>query len=444
MVDGVTLDLSCASPLSFVMPDASGLVPLSLPEAFLEKQRIVSPQLCSEIQSAQPSPGTISRFEAAMGESLPHVAVNLASINTLIERGMSPAIKDVKAGTDPLLKVGTDPIPQKTVVVEKRVETPDLPNLRENIVVAEPVANVKTAPVTTVTVAPAVATPAPKGTDPIPETAIKVVPDPIAPKLGTDPSPVVVDAVKVDVKVGTDPLLKLGTDPIPQKAVVAEKGIETPSLPNLRENVVVAEPVATVKTAPAPAAVTPAPKGTDPVLPKGTDPDKEIKVVESRSVVDLNEAVEIDEKFEKPQAQVLQAVPVSVAAAAVVDVQSDLSAQQVSAVSAASARTEAVVDTVNNLVEAVVSQISVTPSLVRGEGEVRMILKANVLDGSEITLSSKDGTLAVVVTPTTPEAAQTVAAAMPRLEVALAEHAPAFRQVAVKLVARKGNVDESA
>ena len=116
----------------------------------------------------------------------------------------------------------------------------------------------------------------------------------------------------------------------------------------------------------------------------------------------------------------------------------------VQSVSAVSARTEAIVDTVNEIVEAVVGQMVVTPSLVQGEGEVRMTLKPTVLDGSDITLSAKDGTLTVAVAPATPSAEQAIAAAMPRLEIALAEHAPAFRHVEVALVAKKGKTDEVA
>ena len=140
---------------------------------------------------------------------------------------------------------------------------------------------------------------------------------------------------------------------------------------------------------------------------------------------------------------VLQAAPVQVAAsevqsAAVVPGDGGLS------VSAVSARTEAIVDTINEVVEAVVGQMTVTPSLVQGEGEVRMTLKPTVLDGSDITLSARDGTLTVAVTPATLSAEQAVAAAMPRLEIALAEHAPAFRHVEVALVAKKGKTDEVA
>jgi hypothetical protein len=48
------------------------------------------------------------------------------------------------------------------------------------------------------------------------------------------------------------------------------------------------------------------------------------------------------------------------------------------------------------------------------------------------------------VTPATSAAAQAAAVALPQLETALAEHAPAFRHVAVALVAKKGKIDETA
>jgi flagellar hook-length control protein FliK len=118
--------------------------------------------------------------------------------------------------------------------------------------------------------------------------------------------------------------------------------------------------------------------------------------------------------------------------------------QEVAAVSAATARTETLVETVNQIVEAVVGQLVVTPSLVQGEGAARMTLKPTVLDGSDITLSAKGGTLTVAVAPATPSAEQAVTAALPRLEIALAEHAPAFRHVEVALAAKRGKIDEVA
>ena len=115
-------------------------------------------------------------------------------------------------------------------------------------------------------------------------------------------------------------------------------------------------------------------------------------------------------------------------------------AQQEIAASTASARTEAIVEVVNNVAEAIADQILVTPSLVRGEGQMIVRLKPEVLDGSEIRLSSESGTLAVEVVPSTPNAAKLATEAMPRLETALAEHVSTFRQVSVSV--RKGKANE--
>lgn len=116
---------------------------------------------------------------------------------------------------------------------------------------------------------------------------------------------------------------------------------------------------------------------------------------------------------------------------------------EVAAVSAASARTEAIVETVNQIVEAVVGQIIVTPGIEHGECEIKITLKPTVLDGSEIAMSAKDGALTVHITPATQEASAAAAAALPRLEIALAEHAPAFRQVSVALALKKGKANEA-
>jgi flagellar hook-length control protein FliK len=116
-------------------------------------------------------------------------------------------------------------------------------------------------------------------------------------------------------------------------------------------------------------------------------------------------------------------------------------AQQEIAAATASARTESIIEVVNNVAEAIADQILVTPSLVRGEGQMIVRLKPEVLDGSEIHLSSESGTLAVEIVPSTQNAAKLATEAMPRLETALAEHVATFRQVSVSV--RKGKVNET-
>ncbi|MBO7685959.1 MAG: flagellar hook-length control protein FliK [Kiritimatiellae bacterium] len=148
-----------------------------------------------------------------------------------------------------------------------------------------------------------------------------------------------------------------------------------------------------------------------------------------------------DEDLESPAARI-QAVPVAVTppvAEAVVPL-----APEVAAASAATARTEAIVETAERIVEAVAGQIVVTPALTQGEGNVRITLKPTVLDGSEISLTAQDGTLAIAIVPATPEAERLAAAALPRLETALAEHVPAFSHVSVAIGQKKGRSNETA
>ena len=108
----------------------------------------------------------------------------------------------------------------------------------------------------------------------------------------------------------------------------------------------------------------------------------------------------------------------------------------------ASARTVEIVAAVEEVVAAVSEQIVVTPSLVKGEGEVVIKLKPTVLDGSELKISAKDNALSVVIAPSTPQVAQLATAAIPQLERALAEHMPTFAFINVA-VAKKGKLDET-
>ena len=246
-----------------------------------------------------------------------------------------------------------------------------------------------------------------KGTDPV-VAKVQV----LATDKGTDPvvAPVSVQAVGTDPVVAKVPVQAIdkGTGPVaPRTDALAREAI--PETAATRD-VLVGEPVVAKKSV----------------------------------VTEKKDAVEGDEASGVLRNQPLQAAPVNVAADATGTVQIDATAvREVAAMSAATARTEAVVETVNAIVEAVVEQIVVTPSLTRGEGDVKITLKADVLDGSDIALSARNGTLAVSVTPATAGAAQAVSAAVPRLEVALAEHVAAFRHVAVEILPKKGKVNET-
>ena len=378
--------------------------------------------------------GEVSGREVSVATKVP-IAPNkesyVASVVDTVSMGTGPVFKGtdpMPRGTDPMprgtdpMSRGTDPMPQTGIVAENSADKPALVKIPISSEI--PVVEAKVV--------------MPKGTD-----HNHVV--------GTDPIPRVTDPVQV---VGTDPVSKgttqvvgtdhkqeVGTDPVTVSAKVPVAPVRE-SEPASRTVLPTEAMLSPEMTRLAPETTVQAPASTRLVAVA----KPEIKL-EPAPVVDKVEQEEEVAALDAKQPQPLQAMPVAVVAdsAGTVDAQS-ATAREVSAVSAATARTETVVEVVDKLIEAVVSQISVTPSLVKGEGEVYMTLKANVLDGSNITLSAKDGVLAVVVTPATPEAAQAIAAAAPRLEVALAEHVPTFRNVAVKLgsVSRKGNSDETA
>ena len=90
--------------------------------------------------------------------------------------------------------------------------------------------------------------------------------------------------------------------------------------------------------------------------------------------------------------------------------------------------------------QAVADTLLVTPGLLRGEGEVRIRLRPDVLDGAEIQISVTGRNLAVSFTPTTEEVATLITRCQPQLAAHLAERIHAF-QIAVD-VRRRGRGTE--
>ena len=120
------------------------------------------------------------------------------------------------------------------------------------------------------------------------------------------------------------------------------------------------------------------------------------------------------------------------------------SPQIVQSAAAAVLQPETAAAIVNGVVEAVSAQILVDGALAHGQGEVRIMLKSEVLDGSEIKLTAENGVLHVSISPATADAAATLAAALPRLEAAMAHHAGSFLHVAVTVAnVKKGKEHET-
>lgn len=137
--------------------------------------------------------------------------------------------------------------------------------------------------------------------------------------------------------------------------------------------------------------------------------------------------------------QVLQAVndmpPTLQAAPVVVPVAPDIAPTAVADIVSIEIDPAAATAKTRELVEAaaqVADTILVTPSLVRGDGEITIRLKPTVLDGSEIRMKAKGTEIAIIIAPATPSVAQIVEQAKVQFEQMLAERLPTF-QIAVSI-----------
>jgi len=84
-------------------------------------------------------------------------------------------------------------------------------------------------------------------------------------------------------------------------------------------------------------------------------------------------------------------------------------------------------ETIAETIEEVTAHLrSSTPSA-GGDGEIEIVLKAHVLDGSTVHLSVRGGVVSVCFTPTTPDAASFIEKNIPRLETSLSERIPRFK-----------------
>ncbi len=99
---------------------------------------------------------------------------------------------------------------------------------------------------------------------------------------------------------------------------------------------------------------------------------------------------------------------------------------------AATAKTRELVEAAEQVADAIL----VTPSLVRGDGEITIRLKPTVLDGSEISMKAKGTDISVIIVPATPSVAHIVEQSKVQFEQMLAERLPTF-QVAVSVQAVK-------
>lgn len=487
----------CESVPDFILPDTSGLTPLELPAEFTAFSR--------KSQTA-PSESAISRFQTAMESAekphaeavakpldAPHpsedrrffantiVSVEPRIIETQVEAPVAVEKKPTFVVAEPVTFVASNQVADvegKTVAIESKpvVVAPEKPvavTPEKPIVLPDD----KSAVVVTVErpaelVVDKPAAPVAPETPVLVERPDEVVVDkPIVSVIAE--KPVIVPTEKPEVAaaaVTVEPArsksvavsLDQPTDNTIDKSLVETDKpvvpvvVERPAIPGVVEKSAVAiaveGPAVVVADDPVPLSVkkpveTPPDKSAaapteQPAPIASAKPEPEIKLeimpaVNSDPKSEYKPAVEPDDDLvaEKPVVLHAAVLPeVAVAAPSVPQPNSDMAV--------ASARTVEIVAAVEEVVAAVSEQIVVTPSLVKGEGEVVIKLKPTVLDGSELKISAKDNALSVVIAPSTPQVAQLTTAAIPQLERALAEHMPTFAFINVA-VAKKGKLDET-
>ena len=93
------------------------------------------------------------------------------------------------------------------------------------------------------------------------------------------------------------------------------------------------------------------------------------------------------------------------------------------------------------MAETVEAVRSIPPEHPAGFGEIRIKLRADVLQGTEISMSMTDAGLKTVFIPPTPEIAQLIERNLPQLETHLAERIHSFK---VSVSIKKGKTHEIA
>ncbi len=443
-VGEITFDMALSSGSRLQLVDVSGLQPLSFtppsPEAV---ERFVS------AMNAEPVQGEPLRFAAAsLSIDEPEVVVArevpVASDGAVTETVVvaKTIFEKPAVVADHVDVVRRDAAPPSAVDTPKASVMPAAAAV-ENPVVEKPVAVAKPVVVETV-----------------------VAEQPVVERPSVEKPAVVADHVDV-VRRDAAPPSVVDTPKASVKHVVAPPTFDSPEG---EENPVVVLPVVDKPVVTSPETATVAVKSTDvPVVERAAPVLVDVAQTGRRSVLQ-DPSVVTAPVIDKPVADSSrEASAVAAPVAAPVDVEEpvydktvvvDLSqesakvaaaqaapvapqtvdAQSVAA-STASARTEVIAETVGKVVEAVAAQILVTPALVKGEGEMIVRLKSDILDGSTIRLTAESGTLSVEISPATQSAQRVIVEAAPRLETALSEHVAAFHHV--RVLVKKGRQNEA-
>ena len=335
-------------------------------------------------QGQNPSADAVSRFQAAMASS------SVGDLRSLVGNFATPKVSDTRGA---LVPDTSEPVPLATVsdtmVPDTSAPTASAAPLVSDTTPAVPVPTPSQVSDTT----PAVSVPTP----PQVSDTTPAVPVPTPPQV-SDTTPA------VSVPTPTPPQV---SDTIPR---ASDTGIPSRvSVPNTPGPGVQKVSVAAIAVPP----------------PRTSDKDKE-----KTDGVGLTQAAPVALPAEMIRTDVSSTPP-----AGAVTLEIDPAS--------ATARTQELVEAA----DAVAGAISVTPSLVKGEGEITIRLKPTVLDGSEIRIEAKGQTLTVSLNPASAEIQRLAEQSRANFASALAERIPSF-QVSVfinpKSASRKNLVDETA
>jgi len=390
-IDAISLDVGgVMHQPTLTLADTEGVMPLELPY------------------------GAIARFDRSMAEPKPAAEPKIESILKMVETPVkAPAVESSPVGRTEFAKPAPVVVaPAATVVAEPIVAT----------VVTKPITPVAPEPIVVKPIAP----------------AATVVAEPIVATVATKPiTPVAEQIAPAPSHDGRT----VFAQPAP---VVAEQAPAAP-VPPAQPAPVVAEqaPVAPVAQ---PASASPAIAGSDEPSPDGrtafahperaelAQPEPKAKPVAAKSTKPAaKSAAEQDEPVAKPEEPILDVrnVLAQPAPAAAPVAEPGIDGRTEFAQLAATARSHELVEAAAEVADTIL----VTPSLVRGDGEVKIRLKPTVLEGSEIRLEAKGNSITVEVSPATPDIARVVERSQAQFAQQLSERLPSF-QFAVSISQR--------
>lgn len=372
-----------------------------------EPVAIVAPQRPTPLANTVPAPSIpITAAEVAYGHEAPVLPTDVPAVPANPPAGGGQPIADIRRPTDDI-QLPKAPVAAKTPSREPVPAASAAPLAPQQPVVA-PAATVMTEPARGQDVAVLPSSPLPG--EPIVRRA------PATPLASTEPIVVATTPSRESIPAaGTAPVVPQEPVVVPAATIVTEpiRGRDVPFLPTdapatpANPPIAGGQPIADIRR---PTDDIQLPKA--PVAVEKPDADNQISDEPNAAIPQLH-AVPVTAAFAPTDT-----APVTAAAPVALEIDP----------AAATART-------HELVEAatlVADTILVTPSLVRGEGEITIQLKPTVLDGSEIRLEAKGSSITVAIAPATPSAAQVIAQAKVQFEQTLAERIPSF-QIAVSV-----------